>query len=256
MKKFCLFFLFLAAGILGFTVVYAQQPVDLSALIPIDNNVRIGKLANGLTYYIRKNAKPEKRVELRLAVNVGSLYETDAQQGLAHFTEHMCFNGTKNFPKNELINYFQSIGMSFGGDINAYTSFAETVYMLQIPTDKEELVEKGYQVLEDWAHNVTMDGKEIDKERGVIVEEWRLGLGADDRMMKRWLPVVLKDSRYAERIPIGKVDIIQNFKHETIHQFYTDWYRPDLMAVIVVGDIDIDAAEAKIKAHFEAIPNP
>lgn len=256
MKQFSLFLFAILFATDIASVAVAQSAVDLNATIPVDPNVRIGKLANGLTYYIRHNAKPEKRVELRLAVNAGSLYETNAQQGLAHFTEHMCFNGTTHFPKNELVNYFQSIGMSFGGDINAYTSFAETVYMLHVPTDKEELVEKGYQVLEDWAHNVTMDGKEIDKERGVITEEWRLGLGADDRMMKRWLPEVLKNSMYAERIPIGKIDIIKNFKHESLRQFYHDWYRPNLMAVIVVGDINIDATEASIKAHFSSIENP
>ena len=229
---------------------------DLTTLLPVDPKVRIGKLENGMVYYIRQNKKPEKRVELRLVINAGSLMETDAQQGLAHFTEHMCFNGTANFPKNELVNFLQTIGVKFGADINAYTGFDETVYMLQIPTDKEGLLEKGYQVIEDWAHNVSMDSKEIDKERGVITEEWRLGLGANDRMSKKYFPVIFKDSKYADRLPIGKIDIIKNFKHETIREFYRDWYRPNLQAVIVVGDIDLDAAEAKIKQHFGGIKNP
>ncbi len=250
---------FLSILILVFAFSFAigqNSKSDLSAPLPIDSKVRIGKLDNGMVYYIRQNKKPEKRVELRLVNNVGSLMETDAQQGLAHFTEHMCFNGTKNFPKNELVNFLQTIGVKFGADINAYTSFDETVYMLQIPTDKPGLLEKGYQVIEDWAHNVTLDGKEIDKERGVITEEWRLGLGAEDRMSKRYFPVIFKGSKYADRIPIGKIDVIQNFKHETLREYYKDWYRPNLQAVIVVGDVNLDSAEAKIRQHFGGIKNP
>lgn len=250
-------FLSILMMVFAFSLAIGQNSKsDLSAPLPIDSKVRIGKLDNGMVYYIRQNKKPEKRVELRLVNNVGSLMETDAQQGLAHFTEHMCFNGTKNFPKNELVNFLQTIGVKFGADINAYTSFDETVYMLQIPTDKPGLLEKGYQVIEDWAHNVTLDGKEIDKERGVITEEWRLGLGADDRMSKRFFPVIFKGSKYAERMPIGKIEVIQNFKHETIREYYKDWYRPNLQAVIVVGDINLDSAEAKIKQHFSEIKNP
>jgi len=241
----------------SFSIAIGQNTkTDLNTPLPLDPKVRIGKLDNGMVYYIRQNKKPEKRVELRLVNNVGSLMETDAQQGLAHFTEHMCFNGTTNFPKNELVNFLQTIGVRFGADINAYTSFDETVYMLQIPTDKEGLLEKGYQVIEDWAHNVTMDSKEIDKERGVITEEWRLGLGANDRMSKKYFPVIFKGSKYADRMPIGKIDIIRNFKHETLREYYKDWYRPDLQAVIVVGDINVDSAEAKIKQHFGKIKNP
>ncbi len=245
--------------ILGFLItnVFGQSSsLDLNAPIPVDPKVRIGKLDNGMIYYIRQNKKPEKRVELRLVVNTGSVMETDLQQGLAHFCEHMCFNGTTNFPKNELVNYLQKIGVRFGADINAYTSFDETVYMLQIPTDKEGLLEHGYQVIEDWAHNVTFDGKEIDAERGVITEEWRLGLGAQDRMMKKFFPIIFKDSRYADRVPIGKIDVIKSFKYETIRDFYRDWYRPDLQAVVIVGDINLDSAEAKVKKHFSGIKNP
>ncbi|NVN95684.1 MAG: insulinase family protein [Bacteroidetes bacterium] len=250
---------FLSLLLLAFMVasVFGQESkIDLNKSIPVDPKVRIGKLDNGLIYYIRQNKKPEKRVELRLAVNTGSIMETDIQQGLAHFTEHMCFNGTTHFPKNELVNFLQTIGVRFGADINAYTSFDETVYMLQIPTDKEGLLEKGYQVIEDWAHNVTMDGKEIDKERGVITEEWRLGLGANDRMRKKYFPVIFKGSKYADRVPIGTYENLQSFKHETLREFYHDWYRPNLQAVIVVGDINVDSAEAKIKQHFGGIKNP
>lgn len=230
--------------------------LDLNAPMPVDKSVRVGKLDNGLTYYIRKNAMPEKRIELRLAVNAGSMQETDAQVGLAHFTEHMCFNGTKNFPKNELVSYLQSIGVRFGADINAYTGFDETVYMLQIPSDKTDIVEKGYQVISDWAHAVTMESKQIDDERGVITEEYRMGLGADDRMRKKWFPVAFYNSLYANRLPIGTLQNIQNFKHELIRNFYATWYRPNLQAVIVVGDVDLDSAEAKIKQYFSELKNP
>ena len=252
MKKFfiSIIFLWMLAGMLP---VLAQN-VNLETPIAVDPNVKIGKLDNGMTYYIRKNIKPENRVELRLAVNTGSVMENDDQQGLAHFTEHMCFNGTRNFPKNELINFLQKSGVGFGADINAYTSFDETVYMLQLPTDEKGLLEKGYQVLEDWAHYVTFDSKEIDKERGVITEEWRLGLGADDRMMKKYLPIIFQGSKYAERVPIGKIDIIENFKHETLRSFYHDWYRPDLQSIMIVGDVNVDSAEAYVKAHFGSIP--
>lgn len=221
--------------------------------MPLDPQVRTGKLQNGLTYFIRKNAKPEKRVELRLVVNAGSLMEDENQLGLAHFTEHMCFNGTKNFPKNKLVDYLQSIGVRFGADLNAYTSFDETVYMLPIPSDKEDLVDQGLQILEDWAHNVTFEGTEIDKERGVVVEEWRTGRGADQRMRDQWLPILFKNSRYAERLPIGTKEVLESFSHETIRKFYKDWYRPDLMAVVVVGDIDVDKMEGKIKTYFNRL---
>jgi zinc protease len=243
--------------VLSFSLLFGQTTqIDLTSPLAVDPDVRIGKLDNGLVYYIRYNKKPEKRVELRFAVNAGSILENDDQQGLAHFMEHMNFNGTKTFPHNELIDFLQKTGVKFGADINAYTSFDETVYMLQLPTDDTVLLNKGYQVMEDWAHNALLDDKEIDKERGVIVEEWRLGLGAQDRMMKKFLPVIFKGSVYANRIPIGKVDIIQNFKHDLIRDFYHDWYRPDLQAIVVVGDIDPVKAEAQIKAHFSGIKNP
>ncbi len=230
--------------------------IDLTTPLSTDPNVKIGRLDNGLVYYIRQNKKPEKRIELRLAVNAGSILENEDQQGLAHFMEHMNFNGTKTFPKNELIDFLQKTGVRFGGDINAYTGFDETVYMLQLPTDDTTLVSKGFQVLEDWAHNALLDGKEIDKERGIITEEWRLGLGAQDRMMKKIFPVIFKGSRYADRIPIGKVDIIKNFTHETLRDFYRDWYRPDLQAVVVVGDLDPALTETRIKNHFGGLTNP
>jgi len=226
---------------------------NMNAPLPVDPNVRIGKLDNGLTYYIRKNEKPEDKVELRLVVNAGSMLEEEDQQGLAHFLEHMAFNGTKNFAKNDLVSYLQSVGVKFGADLNAYTSFDETVYILPIPSDDEEILDKGLLVLEDWTHNINLTEEEIDKERGVVIEEWRLGQGANQRMRDEWFPIMFKDSRYAERLPIGKKEVLENFDYEAIRQFYKDWYRPDIMAVIAVGDIDPDVMEEKIKERFGRI---
>ncbi|NJK86084.1 MAG: insulinase family protein [Bacteroidales bacterium] len=224
--------------------------------LPVDENVKIGKLKNGFTYYIRKNSKPEDRVEMRLAVKAGSVLEDEDQKGLAHFVEHMAFNGTENFEKNELIHYLQSLGVQFGPEINAYTSFDETVYMLTLPSDSQNIVNTGYQVMEDWAHGLSFNPDEVNNERGVIVEEWRLGRGAQQRMLEENLPVILKGSKYAERLPIGEKEIIENAPVETLKRFYNDWYRPELMAFIVVGDIDPAEAEAKIKEHFSDIKTP
>lgn len=230
--------------------------VKLTDPLPVSPEIKMGKLSNGLTYYIRKNSRPEKKVELRLAIKAGSILEDDDQQGLAHFTEHMAFNGTKNFKKNDLVSFLQSIGVEFGADLNAYTGFDETVYILPIPLDKKENLDKGFLVLEDWASTVTFDNSEIDKERGVVLEESRLGKGANDRMNKVIYPKLFEGSKYAERLPIGKEDILKNFKYDAIKRFYKDWYRPDLMAVIVVGDIDPVEAEKMIKTHFEKLKNP
>lgn len=224
--------------------------------LPQDKSVTIGKLPNGLTYYIKPNAKPEKKVELRLVLNAGSINENDDQLGLAHMAEHMAFNGTKNFKKNDIVSFLQDIGVGFGSDLNANTSFDRTIYILPIPTDKKQNIEKGFKVLEDWAHNVTYLADDIDNERAIILEESRLGKGADDRMFKKVLPKYLKGSLYAERWPIGKDSIIKSFKHETIRKYYKDWYRPNLMAVIVVGDITKEEAEAMIKKHFSGLSNP
>ena len=244
----------LMALFLGLTLqaLHAQK-LNLDDKIPFDPSITTGKLANGLTYYIKKNSKPEKRLEIRLAVNAGSICESEEQRGLAHFCEHMCFNGTKNFKKAELVNTLERMGIKFGAELNAYTSFDETVYKLSVPTDKEELVEKGFQVMEDWAHQVSFDTTEINKERGVVLEEWRLGLGANDRMLKKYFPVLLKGSLYAERLPIGKPEVIQNFKPQTVVDFYKEWYRPELMAVVVVGDIEVAEAEKMVRKHFEGI---
>lgn len=246
----------LILSLLGILSTELPAQINPAQQMPVDPKVKIGRLANGLTYYIRQNKKPEQRVELRLVVNTGSVLEDDDQQGLAHFMEHMNFNGTKRFPKNELVSYLQSIGVEFGADLNAYTSFEETVYMLPVPTDKPGLVEKGLQILEDWAHNALLDSLEIEKERGVVIEEWRLSRGAEERMMKQTLPVQYQGSKYAERLPIGKIETLQSFSHAALKRFYTDWYRPDLQAVVVVGDIDVNDMEQKIKEIFGDIPAP
>ncbi|MDR3609850.1 MAG: insulinase family protein [Ignavibacteriaceae bacterium] len=251
MKK-CSFIIILF--LLQFTA-FAQQ-AKLNDEIPLDKNILTGKLDNGLTYYIRENKKPEDRAIFRLVVNAGSILENDDQQGLAHLVEHMAFNGSKHFQKNDLINYIESIGMKFGADLNASTSFDETIYKLEVPTDSSEMVEKAFQIMEDWAHNLLFEPIEIDKERGVVIEEWRLGRGADARMFDKQAPVLLKDSKYANRLTIGKKDIIENAPYETLKSFYRDWYRPDLMALIIVGDFDKNKIESMLKDHFARIPNP
>ena len=249
-----LFYHFLSSIIVLLSINNLQA--QKQAEIPVDPKALHGKLENGLTYYVYKNNRPEQRVELRLAVKTGSITEDDDQKGLAHFCEHMAFNGTKNFPKQELINFLESTGVDFGADLNAYTSYDETVYILKIPTDKPELVEKGFQVLQDWAHNVSYEDEEIDKERGVIHEEWRLGKGAEDRIWKKQEPVMFYKSKYAERNVIGDTGVFLRVNHDAFRRYYRDWYRPNLMAVIVVGDLDEQIALSKIKQHFGSLTNP
>jgi len=246
----------LTLGLLLVPAVFFGQDIDWSQSIPFDPEVKTGKLKNGLTYYIKKNAKPENKVDLRLVINAGSILEDDDQQGLAHFMEHMCFNGTKRFPKNQLVDYLQSIGVKFGQHLNAYTSFDETVYFLPIPSDSPEKVEKGFQILEDWAFNAVLTPEEINKERGVVLEEYRLGLGAQKRMMGRFMPKMMYNSHYAKRLPIGQKEVLEKFKPEALVRFYKDWYRPNLMSVIVVGDIDVAEMEQKIISHFSNYQNP
>ncbi|HLX93985.1 MAG TPA: insulinase family protein [Puia sp.] len=233
-----------------------QAQFNLSERLPIDARVKVGKLANGLTYYIRKNTKPEKKVQLRLIVNAGSVLEDPEQVGLAHMMEHMNFNGSIHFPKNELVSYLQSIGVEFGADLNAYTDFDETVYILPIPSDNHAKIDSGFTILEDWAGKALLDSVEIDKERGVVLEESRLGKGAGERMRNKYFPRLMNGSRYANRLPIGKDDTIRHFKYSTLRRFYHDWYRPDLEAIVVVGDIDPDSAEAEIVRHFSQLRNP
>jgi zinc protease len=229
-------------------------PADPAALLPLDPAIHTGKLENGLTWYVRRNSVPSDRVELWLVVNAGSILEDEDQRGLAHFVEHMAFNGTEHFAKQELVKYLESIGMRFGADVNASTSFDETIYTLTIPTDKPELVDKGVQILEDWAHGLTFDPEEVNKERGVVIEEWRLGRGASARMSDQQIPVLFQGSRYAERQAIGKKEILETATPEALRRFYKDWYRPDLMAVIAVGDVEPGRMEQLIREHFSHIP--
>ncbi|MFW5973630.1 MAG: M16 family metallopeptidase, partial [Bacteroidota bacterium] len=208
-------------------------------------------------YYIRHNSEPENRAELRLAVDAGSVLERDEQLGVAHFVEHMLFNGTERFEEQEIVNFMERIGMRFGPDVNAYTGFDETVYMLQIPTDSDEIIRTSFQVLSDWAGRATMTAEEIDRERGVVVEEWRARMqNVQGRISEQQVPLILHGSRYAERIPIGNPEIIQTADYETIRDFYQTWYRPDLMAIVAVGDFDMDQIESLIEAEFAVLDNP
>ncbi len=246
--------IFLFVCLLISSIGLSQQNIDLQSKIPVDPKVSRGVLENGMTYYVRANNEPQNRAELMLVVKAGSIDEDADQSGLAHFAEHMAFNGTKNFPKNELVNYFESIGMQFGPEINAYTSFDETVYMLKVPLDSALYLEKGLQVLYDWASQITDSDEEIEKERGVIREEWRRGRNANFRMQQQWLPVFLHESKYAERLPIGEIDIIDNAPPEALRRYRNDWYRPDLQAVIVVGDFDQEAMVQMVREKFSQIP--
>lgn len=230
----------------------AQAPAD--SLLPLDPAAVTGTLPNRLRYYIQANRRPEHRAELRLVVNTGSVLEADDQRGLAHFVEHMAFNGTRNFAKQQLVDYIESIGMRFGPDLNASTSFDETIYELLVPTDSAGMLVKALQILEDWAHGVSFDTSEVRKERGVVVEEWRLGRGAGMRMLDRQLPVLFRGSRYAERLPIGTRECIEACPREAMTRFYRDWYRPDLMAVVAVGDFDARAVERQVREQFARVP--
>jgi len=258
----------LLAMVLGGTS-FAQMPgagakekkSDLKAQVPLDKKVIYGKLDNGFTYYIRNNKKPENMIQFRLATNAGSIMERDDQQGLAHFCEHMAFNGIKGYPHNEMIDKLQQHGVEFGRDINAYTSFDQTVYYVNMPANDEEMVKMGIEILDGWAGNVLFDQKEIEEERGVIHEEWRGGVGHGDRLRQKTWPIMLKGSLYAERLPIGKEEVIMNFKRQSIVDFFNDWYRPDLQAIIIVGDMDnyayaglkgAKAMEQKIKDTFSS----
>jgi len=243
--------MFVLVGFIGF----AQTP-DNNQKLKLDESVKTGVLKNGMTYYIKKNQKPENEVTLRLVVKAGSILETEKQLGLAHFMEHMNFNGTKRFPENELVDYLQSIGVKFGNDLNAYTSFDETVYFLPIPLDDPDNLPKAMDIMEDWAFNAVLKPEEIDKERGVVLEELRIGLGAGERMRNEYFDELLYNSRYAERLPIGKKEVLENFEYQDLIDFYEDWYRPDMMAFIAVGDIDVDKMEKDIKKRFSKYKNP
>lgn len=248
--------LLLAVGLLFPAAAAAQGAPAPAGRLPVDSAVTIGTLANGLRYYIRVNHKPEKRAELRLVVNAGSILETDQQRGLAHVIEHMEFESTAHFPHNSLVSYLQSVGMQFGADLNASTGFDETIYQLTVPTDTARIVDKAFEILGDWAHGQLFDSTRVMTERDVVREEWRGDRGAEDRMMRQWLPIAFKGSRYADRLPIGTEHSIMTATPSRLRPFYDTWYRPDLMAVVVVGDVDPAAVERLIQRDFAAIPNP
>ena len=239
------------AAVLLLVPVAAQKKTEN---LPVDPAVRVGKLKNGLTYYIRHNTEPEKKVNFYIAQKVGSIQEEDNQRGLAHFLEHMCFNGTEHFPGNGLINYLETIGVKFGVNLNAYTSIEETVYNINnVPVETVGAIDSCLWILRDWADGLTLAAEEIDKERGVIHEEWRQRSNATSRMFDQVLPIAYQGEKYAYRMPIGTMDIIDNFPYQTLRDYYEKWYRPDLQGIIVVGDIDVDDIERKIKDIFKSI---
>ena len=221
----------------------------------LDSAVKQGKLDNGMSYFIRENGEPKNRIQLRLVVKAGSCMEDEDQKGIAHFVEHMCFNGTENFEKSAIVDYFESIGMSFGPEVNAETSFEHTVYMLELPADNPEILKTSLLVLHDWACSVTFDPVEFEKERGVIIEEWRQRTqGVNWRVAMKEVGLVLKDSRYEKRLPIGDINVIKNIKLDRVVDFYKKWYRPENMAVVAVGDIKADVLEKAIKEVMGTIP--
>lgn len=233
-----------------------EAPDPLAQPLPVDPGVRSGVLPNGLSWYVEVNHEPAQRAVLRLAVDAGSVLEDDDQLGIAHFVEHMAFNGTEHFPGNEMITYLESVGTRFGPHLNAHTSFDETVYKLTVPTDDPEVFDKGLLVLADWAGGLTFDGEEIDKERGVVLEEWRTRLGPQERIWEQTLPKLYFGSPYPDRLPIGTETSLKTFEHDAARRFYADWYRPDLMAVVVVGDVDPDAVQAAIEEKFGGLEQP
>jgi len=231
--------------------------LDLNAQsLPIDPLLSRGKLPNGFRYYIRKNNRPASRATIYLVVKAGSILETDAQAGLAHFIEHMSFNGTKNFPKNTQLSYLEKCGVRFGADLNAYTGLEETVYELPIPTDDPQILQGGLRIVRDWAQEATLAPEDIDAERGVIIEEMRQRLGRGQRLQEKQFPMLLNGSRYARRMPIGELEVLKNFKNSEIKSFYQSWYRPDLQALIVVGDIDVPKVKKMITSLFSTLKNP
>jgi zinc protease len=248
-----------SCALLGF--ICAVQPLaafaqSLDTKLPFDSEVRTGKLPNGLTYYIRHNSYPEHRAELRLVIHAGSVLEDADQQGLAHLNEHMCFNGTAKYPHNSLESFLEEHGARFGADLNASTSFDETIYKESLPTDQGTVLDSGIDILAEWAHNVSFDSAEVEKERGVVGEEWRMGRGAFERIYNKQAPIIFAGSQYGNRNPIGLKAVIDTAYRSTVMRFYHDWYRPDLMAVVVVGDFDAGQMEQKIKSLFAPLTNP
>lgn len=244
-------------AIAGFACLPVAVRAQQMPLVPVDKEVRIGKLDNGLTYYIRHNEYPKNQVDFYIAQKVGSILEEDNQRGLAHFLEHMCFNGTKNFPGSSMIKWLESVGVKFGYNLNAYTSIDETVYRISsVPTERIGVQDSCLMILSDWADGLLLESKEIDEERSVIHEEWRSQLPPNMRILERLLPEIYPDSRYGHRLPIGTMEVVDNFPHQALRDYYEKWYRPDLQGIVVVGDIDVDRIEGKIKELFSKIEKP
>lgn len=244
-------------AIAGFACMPAVVRAQQMPPVPVDKEVRIGKLDNGLTYYIRHNEYPKNQVDFYIAQKVGSILEEDDQRGLAHFLEHMCFNGTKNFPGNSMVKWLESVGVKFGYNLNAYTSIDETVYRISsVPTERIGVQDSCLMILSDWADGLLLNGKDIDEERAVIHEEWRSQLPPNMRILEKLLPELYPDSRYGHRLPIGTMEVVDNFPHQALRDYYEKWYRPDLQGIVVVGDIDVDRIEGKIKELFSKIEKP
>ncbi|MBD5257964.1 MAG: insulinase family protein [Barnesiella sp.] len=253
MKKFFITALMFVGALLMLSTTVSAQDMPL----PVDKDVRIGKLPNGLTYYIRHNEKPKGQADFYIAQKVGSILEEDNQRGLAHFLEHMCFNGTKNFPGNQIINWLETVGVKFGYNLNAYTSVDETVYNISnVPVAREEVQDSCLLILHDWANDLLLEDEEIDKERGVIHQEWRSRNVGQMRILENLLPTIYPDSKYAYRMPIGTMEVVDNFPYQALRDYYEAWYRPDQQGIIVVGDIDVDRIEGKIKEMFSEIEMP
>lgn len=244
-------------AIAGFACLPAVVRAQQMPPVPVDKEVRIGKLDNGLTYYIRHNEYPKSQVDFYIAQKVGSILEEDDQRGLAHFLEHMCFNGTKNFPGNSMVKWLESVGVKFGYNLNAYTSIDETVYRISsVPTERIGVQDSCLMILSDWADGLLLNGKDIDEERAVIHEEWRSQLPPNMRILEKLLPELYPDSRYGHRLPIGTMEVVDHFSHQALRDYYEKWYRPDLQGIVVVGDIDVDRIEGKIKELFSKIEKP
>ena len=244
-------------AIAGFACLPVAVRAQQMPLVPVDKEVRIGKLDNGLTYYIRHNEYPKNQVDFYIAQKVGSILEEDNQRGLAHFLEHMCFNGTKNFPGNSMVKWLESVGVKFGYNLNAYTSIDETVYRISsVPTERIGVQDSCLMILSDWADGLLLNGKDIDEERAVIHEEWRSQLPPNMRILEKLLPELYPDSRYGHRLPIGTMEVVDHFPHQALRDYYEKWYRPDLQGIVVVGDIDVDRIEGKIKELFSKIEKP
>ena len=256
MKKLICLFLLCLSMVNGQWSMASAQQMQMPP-VPLDPAVKTGKLENGLTYYIRHNEWPEKRCDFYIAQRVGSMQEEDDQRGLAHFLEHMCFNGTTHFPGDALKQYLERIGVKFGENLNAYTSFDETVYNINnVNVETAGAIDSCLLILHDWSHDLLLEDKEIDKERGVIEEEWRMRRSAQMRLIEKALPVICKDSKYAERMPIGTMEVVKNFPYETLRSYYRKWYRPDLQALVIVGDVDPEAVEKKLQEMFADIAAP